>query len=296
MYYFNLTNSQKETIRKELSNDNENGIFIKLLKDLKNTFRPEDTSNPEMFDDSKHFEVDSDGLTRLAMALKPYEEDGRYRDRYRLRDENGVVYFDFFKDVFDVAHEIGYILMQHNHYLWFRFSTIRYTLGKSRDYFLYHMDHDNYYYYYHKDQYGTEACYPVTEDLLRSDMLGTLHRLTSDAVPVEIITEVEAENDEDNEFMKARKEAIHNAVDEGFTFPMILITHATDDLKNKYECVQKTEDAEYIELLMELIHEYAQSKDFKIEPTYISADSITAKAAERQGMYFLAKTIEEKED
>ena len=286
MYYTKFTDSQKENIRKALNPEDRNSLFSRLLEELKVAFRPNDVDK-ELFDYSRQFDFTSKGLAEFADALKPFE--GVRADlQLRTDDERGEVYFDLLKDVFDVGREIGYLVQINNHHLQFSFFNLRYCLDMSRKYYLKQLD-STVFYFYQKDKWGLESCYSVPESEVPADIKMALKRLTDD-YPVEIIRQDEPIQPDDDEVTKARKQAIATAVEEGMQFPMLLVKHPDDDLDYKFECFQWDNEIDY----MQLLHECAQGKEFKIEPTYIAENSITPKAAEQNDMEFLAQVMRER--
>lgn len=289
--WMSVSFEEKEAIREALTLENSKSIYAKLMRDLKDTFRPENTDSPEMFDNSKEYEFDSRGLMQFAEDISHFEYDGDYCERYQLKDKNGKVYFDFLKDILDVGREIGYLVVHNAHSIYFRFFNLRLNIISECKGFLSRLD-STLFYYYQKDKYGTEACYGVSSENLHDDMLRTLSRLAPTCQPVERIRKPEPEEENDDEQTKARKAAISLAVQNRVSFPMFLITYPEGDAAKKYRCVQEEADVNY----GDLIHRYAKSYEFKIPPTYIAANSMGPEAADRLGMGFLAQTMRERED
>lgn len=292
-----FTKEQKRKIVQELDPGMENGILFRLFDDLRDIFRG--------FQDNKRyihggeFTADVEELlefTRGIAAFDPnasiYSKMANRLDTYCLCDEETGDYFDFNRDVIPILQVIQEHIVYHGNLL-VDLEMVYRDLRKATDrYIEKKLGIMPAYYHYEKDHYGTEKCYYVG-DFIQDDQEETLNKLCNDGIPVEEIyltdwNNMQRDDDEENEFIQAKHKAIREALEEGMYFPMLLITHFHDNLKNKYEVIQQEDDIDYAEL----IHEYAEPKAYKIEPTFIRGTEITRQQAIERGMYALAQEIE----
>lgn len=298
-----LTEEQKQKIVQELDPGIEDGIMFRLFEDLKLIFRGfrdgqgylhggEYTIDAE---DMREFTIDIGQFDINAIGtfyIDHYSTITNRLDDYCLTDEETGDYFDFNRDVISILEVIqdhvvctGKLLVD--------LEMVCRDLRKAAERYMENkLGIMPGYYYYEKDHYGTEKCYYVGE-FVQDDQGETLYKLCNDGIPVETIrlgdwNNMQRDDDEENEFIQAKHRAIREAIEEGMEFPMVLVTHWHDDLRDKYEVVQYEEEVDY----GELIHEYAGPHDYKVEPTFIKGTEITREEAIKRGMYALAKEIE----
>ena len=298
-----LTEEQRWKIVKELDPENKEGILCRLIEDIHRVFwgihkislaeRPYLVNVEELRELTKalgHF--DREAYDRASYYVDPEGCCGEYLDYYKLYDEEGECYFDFDKDVYSILNALvncsSLCYPQE-----FRVNVHRtYDVLKeqSKDFIQRKLNIMPGYYYYEKDHYGTEKCEYVGENIqsAKFDVLDAL----ADGFPTYGVGEFEwkemQQEDRENPFIQARNRVVQQALDDGKQFPFILVTHFHDDLNTKYECVKGESEIDYDEL----IHEYAEPKAYKIEPTFIRGTEITRQQAIERGMYALAQEIE----